>query len=456
MDIQTKREDLKRQQRQLMVRVDELDGEIGDTLGVRDQLYYALRRIIRKYLDSTREPPVSRGCWIVVMLHMERHVDGQTSDISPFLSMPAILERMWKLKWYRHEQAHSAQAKRSEGLRLGQRWTEALRDVELPVVQHSNGTLPSTPFGYGRSTQYSYSVEYAKAAEYLRIKFREDLLQRETEPSEREVSRLQTKPTGDSHVPESLPADDIPLAAPAATPQFLRIPVELRTIIYKHFTKSRMGVQGHVYNAAIDPLPQTSTPDQFTITTKQHWDPESRAYGILGHYDILTALLCVNNVTALDKFLRKQVKALLFQAATNNRPAVSFSPPITSLRALSVDYQSGGKAAAKHAFRCLALATSLQTLTVRLDKLHWVHYRQNGKMKYNYSRQYKGLRELCDSLISLLAFRKLEIVGDCEDIAVWIGEETYKGRSDGSGGLKIGFNRFVEVSYDGAMISPKS
>ncbi|KAK6438138.1 hypothetical protein LTR95_005667 [Oleoguttula sp. CCFEE 5521] len=415
MDLEAKREDLKRQQKQLMVRVDELDGEIGDTLGVRDQLYYALRRIVRKYLNFTREPPVSRGCWIVVMLYMERHVDGQKRDTSPVLSMPTILERMWKLKWYRHEQAHSAQAKRSEGLCLGQRWTEALRDVDLPVVQHCDGTLPSTPFGYGRSTQYSYSVDYAKAAEYLRIKFREDLLQQETKPSKCEVPTLQTKPTGDSHIPDSLNADDIPLAAPAATPHFLRIPVELRTIIYKHvlthpstgiyFTKSRMGVQGHVYKIAMSPLPQTSTPDHFTITTKQHWDPESRAYGILGYYDIFTALICVNkqiydeakslfhanhfvfgSVTALDKFLRKQAKAVLFQAATNNRPAVSFSPPITSLRALSVDYQSGGKAAAKHAFRCLALATSLQTLTVRLDKLHWVHYRQNSKMKHNYPR----------------------------------------------------------------------
>ncbi|KAK6402296.1 hypothetical protein LTR95_019089 [Oleoguttula sp. CCFEE 5521] len=145
VDMQAKREDLKRQQKQLMIRIDGLDGEIGDTLGMRDQLYYALRRIVRKYQNSMQEPPVPRGCWVVVMLYMERHVDGKMNETSPTLSMPAIMERIWKLKWYRHEQAHKAQARGADGLRLSQQWVEALRNIELPVFQRFNGTGTAPP-----------------------------------------------------------------------------------------------------------------------------------------------------------------------------------------------------------------------------------------------------------------------------------------------------------------------
>ncbi|KAK6429825.1 hypothetical protein LTR95_014024, partial [Oleoguttula sp. CCFEE 5521] len=290
--------------------------------------------------------------------------------------------------------------------------------------------------------------------------------------------------TAESQVSGPLNMDDIPLAVPATSPHFLRIPVELRTLIYKqvlthpctgiHFVKNRVGVQGHAYNAAVDPIAQTSSSDPFTMMTERRWHPESRANGILGYYETLTALLCVKkqfheetsplfyanhfvfgSITALDKFLRKQAKAVVFQGATNDQLATTFSPPITSLRNLTIDYPSQGKAAAKHAFRYFSLATSLQNLTVRIDRMNWMHFRQGGKTKYNYPRQYEGLRELCDSLISMPLFRKLEIVGDCEDIAVWIGVETYKGRSDGSRGWRIGYDRFVEVWYDGAMVSPK-
>nr|OQO08207.1 hypothetical protein B0A51_18535 [Rachicladosporium sp. CCFEE 5018] len=348
MELQVTRKRLKRRQMRLMAVVDMLDGDIGGTLGVRDQLYYALKRIVRKYEDSKQQPPFSRGCWIVVMLHMERHVDEQIRTTSPALNMPALMERVMQLKWYRYEQAQGAS---SNGLTLSERWVEAVREIDLPLIQNFRGVVTSTPIRLRQGHQYKYSVDYVSAGAFLRSMFREDLLTQDQEITGPETAVAQS---GSADSPDAT-------STIATDPRFLGIATELRTVIHEYvltlpntgiyFKSTLSGVQGHAYNAAADPLTQKRTGNPFEMMAEQQWKPDSRATGILGHYHTLIALLCVNkqiyneakplfyanhfvfgSMPAFDKLLRKQSQAILAYNPDPSQTAFYFTPPIASLR----------------------------------------------------------------------------------------------------------------------------
>ncbi|OQN96920.1 hypothetical protein B0A48_17474 [Cryoendolithus antarcticus] len=311
----------------LMAVVDMLDGDVGDTLGARDQLYYALKRIVCKYEDSKQQSPFPRGCWTVTMLYMERHVDEQTRATSPALNMPTLMERVMQLK----------------------------------------------------------CVDYVDAGAYLRSMFREDLLLQDQEITGSETAVAQSEPIWKGPFRQTLAFSESPLSSAPSSWQ---------------------------------------------------WKPNSRANDILVHYHTLIALLCVKkeiyneakplfyanhfvfgSMPAFDKFLRKQSQTRLANIADPSQTAIYFTPPIASLRERTIDYPSQGKVVAKHAFRSLARANTLKNLNIRFDKTHWTRYHQDGKPKYKSPRQYDGLRELCDSLVGMAEFRKLEMVGNCEDAA---------------------------------------